>query len=163
VLAPPPRDFEAADGEEAAGLRVPQADLQRLGAERQPASRAFARHVDSLFVRGLIFRAPLSPAAASDAEVLAALCSPELCALVRHIDAAADGEAVRARKQRTCNGDARARARVVPRVRCCLRLALRPPLTRPRTCTTPQALEAAMQQPRFRAFADSVLDALRGK
>ncbi len=113
MLAPPPRDFEAADGEEAAGLRVPQADLQRLGAARQPASRAFARHVDSLFVRGLIFRAPLSPAAATDAEVLAALRSPELCALVRHIDAAADGEAVRARKQRKRATAMRVRERVL--------------------------------------------------
>ncbi len=92
--------------------------------------------------------------------MLAALRSDELRALVRHIDAAADGEAVRLRAHvslafvRVCTLLCTALARtqalhaltaVAPT--CCL--AMRH-----------QALEAAMQQPRFREFADRVLDAL---
>ena len=79
--------------------------------------------------------------------MLAALRSEELRRLVTHIDAAVNGEAVRA------GG-------------CCA-----PPRSWPRSdateldartrCSACQALEAAMQLPRFREFADHVLEVLR--
>ena len=84
---------------------------------------------------------PLPRAPAGDAGVLAALRSEELRRLVRLIDAAPDGEAVRALRH----------SRAFARKR---RYAHAP--------RAAQALEAAMQQPRFAAFADTVLAALRG-
>ena len=100
----PPRDFEAQEAEEQAGLRVPQTDLQRLGA-RPAAAKPGQPCLGTSASRPRL----TPPAAASDGRVLDALRSAELRRLVRLVDSAPDGEAVRcgALVAQTCARSAR--------------------------------------------------------
>ena len=100
----PPRDFEAPEAEDQAGLRVPQTDLQRLGA-RPAAAKPGEPCLGTSPSRPRL----TAPAAASDGRVLDALRSVELRRLVRTVDSAPDGEAVRCRAlvAQTCSRSAR--------------------------------------------------------
>ena len=117
-------------------MRVLQADLQRLGAQRAASAPGRAQ----LGTSWLPARVSPRPAAAADSRVLDALRSAELRRLVRLVDSAPDGEAVRG-----------APRRAIARVLCSLTRRAR------------QAIEAAMTNPRFAAFADRVLAVLRGE